>query len=74
MKLFLVYISLLLCCTSIQKETVYITKTGEKYHLENCRYLKYSKKAITLEEAINRGYDPCSVCKPPKAKKSKKGS
>ena len=27
---------------------VYKTKTGEKYHKENCRYLKYSKAKITL--------------------------
>ena len=71
MKLFLVYIALLLSCTAIQKETVYITKTGEKYHRESCRYLKYSKKAITLEEAINRGYDLCSVCKPLKPRNQK---
>jgi hypothetical protein len=45
--------------------TVYITKTGEKYHRSGCRYLKKSKIAITLKDAKERGYDPCSVCDPP---------
>lgn len=47
-------------------QTVYITKSGTKYHTSGCNYLKNSKFSITLEEAIDRGYTPCSVCKPPK--------
>lgn len=43
---------------------VYITKTGEKYHKGNCRYLSMSKIEITLENAVKQGYEPCSVCKP----------
>lgn len=46
--------------------TVYITKTGSKYHRGNCRYLRKSKIPISLEEAKRRGYTPCSVCKPPR--------
>lgn len=46
-------------------QTVYITKSGTKYHRSGCGYLKSSKFSITLEEAIDRGYTPCSVCKPP---------
>ena len=45
--------------------TVYITETGEKYHRGDCRYLRQSKIAVSLKEAIQRGYGPCSVCKPP---------
>jgi hypothetical protein len=45
--------------------TVYITKTGEKYHRGTCRYLSQSKIAISLANAKARGYTPCSVCKPP---------
>jgi len=45
---------------------VYVTKTGKKYHKENCRYLKKSKIKITLKEACKRGFAPCKVCKPPK--------
>ena len=44
--------------------TVYVTKTGKKYHVESCRYLRSSKIPITLESAKSQGYDPCSVCSP----------
>lgn len=45
-------------------QIVYITNTGEKYHRGNCRYLRKSKIAIKKSEAIDRGYEPCKVCKP----------
>ncbi len=44
-------------------KTVYITRTGAKYHRGNCRYLKYSKIPISLEKA-KQSYSPCSVCRP----------
>ena len=44
---------------------VYVTKTGEKYHEDGCRYLKKSKIEISLEDAVDEGYEPCSVCNPP---------
>lgn len=44
---------------------VYVTKTGEKYHSDGCRYLSKSKIEITLKDAKSRGFDPCSVCNPP---------
>lgn len=44
--------------------TVYITRTGTKYHRAGCRYLSKSMIPISLEEAKAR-YGPCSVCKPP---------
>ncbi len=44
--------------------TVYIIKTGKKYHSGDCRYLSKSKIPITLKEAIQKGYTPCSVCNP----------
>ena len=43
-------------------ETVYITRTGEKYHRDGCRYLRRSQIAISLSEAKNEGYTACSVC------------
>ncbi len=46
-------------------ETVYITKTGEKYHRDGCQYLSKSQIEISLEDAIAQGYTPCSVCDPP---------
>jgi hypothetical protein len=45
---------------------VYVTETGEKYHLAGCRYLEHSAKAMTLAAAKAAGYTPCTVCKPPK--------
>lgn len=45
--------------------TVYVTRTGEKYHRSSCSYLSQSKIAISLEEAIEDGYTPCSRCDPP---------
>ncbi len=50
--------------SSINAQSVYTTKTGEKYHKNTCKYLKYSKKEITLKKAKLLGYSPCSVCKP----------
>ncbi len=66
MKLLRILIILFLtsCVNTIDAQTVYTTKTGKKYHNETCKYLKYSKKEITLRKAIELGYSPCSVCKP----------
>ena len=44
-------------------ETVYITRTGSKYHRDYCSYLK-SKIPISKSDAIKRGYTPCSRCHP----------
>jgi hypothetical protein len=43
---------------------VYITRTGIRYHEEDCRYLRKSKIPIIIEEAEGSGYTPCKVCKP----------
>ena len=42
--------------------TVYVTKTGKKYHRETCRW---GKMPISLAEA-KQGYGPCSRCNPPR--------
>lgn len=42
---------------------VYITRTGKRYHRASCRW-GYTK--VTLEEAKERGFTPCKVCKPPR--------
>ncbi len=44
--------------------TVYITNTGKKYHRAGCSYLRQSQTAVSLDEAIRRGYTPCSRCGP----------
>jgi micrococcal nuclease len=45
--------------------TVYVTKTGSKYHCEGCRFLAKSKIPIEMKDARKK-CGPCSVCKPPK--------
>jgi hypothetical protein len=44
--------------------TVYVTRTGEKYHRDDCRYLLRNKIAMQLDQAAAR-FSPCSVCLPP---------
>ena len=51
--------------TDTQGVTVYITRTGTKYHRNGCRYLRKSKIPISLKEA-KQHYGPCSVCNPPR--------
>lgn len=46
-----------------QGVTVYITRTGAKYHRAGCRYLSRSMIPIRLQDAM-RNYSPCSVCRP----------
>jgi hypothetical protein len=56
----------LLACTppAVEAQTVYVTKTGKKYHDEYCQYLSHSKVAIELSKAQELGYTACSICKP----------
>ena len=49
---------------AVKTVTVYITKTGKKYHLSDCSYLRLSKISIDKEKAIGEGYTACSRCKP----------
>lgn len=48
----------------LQDVVVYVTRTGKKYHREDCRYLRKSKKPLYLKEA-QKSYQPCKVCHPP---------
>lgn len=41
-------------------QTVYITKTGKKYH----KGINNSKIEIKKSKAVEIGYDACKVCKP----------
>ena len=52
--------------TSRETVTVYITRTGKKYHRGQCSYLRKSKIPIMLKEAKAQGYGPCSRCSPPR--------
>lgn len=46
----------------VNAQTVYITRTGEKYHRSGCQYLRKSCIPISLSEAQSLGYEPCSRC------------
>jgi micrococcal nuclease len=46
--------------------TVYVTKTGAKYHTADCTSLSKSKTPISLADAVASGYEPCSLCDPPR--------
>jgi hypothetical protein len=48
-----------------KEQTVYITKSGKKYHRDTCRYLSRSKIPTTLKDAKANGYTACSICRPP---------
>ena len=43
---------------------VYVTRTGECYHADGCRYLSSSRLRIALKDARGK-FRPCSVCDPP---------
>lgn len=51
--------------TEPEEETVYVTRTGSKYHRSSCQYLRRSRMPVSLKEA-KQSYDPCSVCRPPR--------
>lgn len=42
-------------------ETVYVTKTGRKYHKQSCSYCK-SGTAMDKAAAVAAGYTACSRC------------
>jgi micrococcal nuclease len=45
---------------------VYVTNSGSKYHVDGCSSLRRSRVAVTLADAVRSGYEPCSVCNPPR--------
>ena len=52
--------------TTLQYEgaTVYITKSGKKFHRETCSSLSKSKIPILYEDACQKNYTACGRCKP----------
>jgi endonuclease YncB( thermonuclease family) len=62
---------LLLVTALASAQTVYITRTGTRYHAAGCRHVSKSSIAIDLKDAVARGLLPCSVCNPPTLSKSK---
>lgn len=50
--------------SSSAEKTVYIGKSGNKYHNKDCSTLKGNGNAISVSEAIAQGRTPCKICKP----------
>lgn len=50
--------------TAETAQSVYLTQTGSKYHVESCRTLKRSKHLtkVSVKNAKSRGYKACKVC------------
>lgn len=61
---FLLFFGLLMFAYEVPAQSIYVTKTGEKYHKGSCHFLKNSKKEISFEKAQQLGFTACSVCKP----------
>jgi hypothetical protein len=47
--------------SSLQAQTVYVTKGGDKYHKQNCQFAK-NATAMSRADAEKKGLKPCSVC------------
>ena len=50
--------------TQPKEQTVYVTRTGKKYHRDGCRYLSQSKFLMSLKDAKAKGYTACKICRP----------
>ena len=48
-----------------QAQTVYKTPKGQKYHLSTCRTVNNISKSLSVKQALERGLEPCKICKPP---------
>ena len=45
-----------------QECVVFVTQSGNRYHVDDCRFLRYSKIPMSKAGAEARGYTPCRVC------------
>jgi hypothetical protein len=61
---FLLFVTIIITSNISAQTEVYVTKTGQKYHKEICRYLKLSKNKTTIKKAKAKGYLACKVCVP----------
>jgi len=46
-----------------EERTVFLTRSGSKYHTEDCRYYSPSCTEVPISEA-RKEHQPCKVCKP----------
>ena len=45
-------------------QIVWVTETGNRYHLDSCRHVLNSGRGVTREQAESQGLTPCGTCKP----------
>jgi hypothetical protein len=63
-KLLIIMILFVSTTILVSAQNVVVTKGGDKYHKENCQYVKGKKDLtkMTLAEAKKKGLAACSVC------------
>lgn len=72
LQILLLFLAIIYTNNTNAQTAVYITKTGEKYHKENCRLLYQEKAKTTIKKARLKGYVACNVCKPKENVKNSK--
>lgn len=45
-------------------DTVYVTRTGKRFHRGSCRYVKSDGATPLPRDEATKNYTPCKVCKP----------
>lgn len=48
----------------VKSPVVYIGTYSIKYHKGSCRYKDSDSEPVSRDEAIEKGYKPCGICKP----------
>lgn len=61
----LLFICLIFISLSVTSQTVYKTPSGKKYHLSSCRMVNNVSQAISLNQVVGMGLEPCKICYPP---------
>ena len=65
LKAFFIVLALLSFISAGPDETVYVTNSGTRYHLDGCSSLRTSQIAVSLLDAVRSGFIACAVCRPP---------
>ncbi len=49
---------------AVSDSLVWFNPGSKKYHRESCRHTTAKSLSMPLEEALQKGFEPCKVCKP----------
>ena len=63
--LLLILLAFLFFLSAEPGQTVYVTNSGTRYHLDGCTSLRSSQIAVSLLDAVRSGYIVCNICRPP---------